>query len=353
VGISRLQIRYCRNLHELELLFGPESNIIWGQNGSGKSSILEAIYLLCLGRSFRASVNRSFITYEQASCTIFGELDSGHSIGLEKSRNGQARLRINQENQNSVAAVARLVPLQLMDPASFELLDGPSILRKQFLHWGLFHVEQSFFVAWQQYQRALKQRNQCLRSQAGESQLETWTHECQVYGEPLKTYYEQYLRAFMDVFTPLWQKMAPDLSVTFQLHSGWDSQQTLFEALQENLTRDREQFYTHVGPHRADIKILDEYGMLRTSFSRGQKKLLLLAMKLAQGQLLFQQTNKRCLYLIDDLAAELDEDRRELVATVLRESEAQVFITAIDLGQLEAFRGGNEKLFHVEQGQVV
>lgn len=350
MGIKRLHLHDFRNLNEIELSFGPTMNIISGPNGSGKTSILEAIYLLSTGRSFRASVNRHFIAHEQASTTLYAELFSGDSIGLEKNRSAQARIRVNQESLQNMSGLARLLPLQLMEPGSYQLIDDVSVYRRQFLHWGLFHVEPSFYLSWQSYQRALKQRNYGLRHQASLRDLEPWTRECHVHGSALLSQYEAYLSEWIPLFLETLNNLMPELVIQVQLASGWKSDHSLFDAMTEDYQLDREQGYTHHGPHRADLKFSTDQGLVKQSFSRGQKKILLLAMKLSQGKLLFQQNQKQTIYLIDDLAAELDDRHRHQLAETLGTINAQTIITTVNANQLLGFGNGDHKLFHVERG---
>ena len=145
----------------------PRINILHGDNGSGKTSLLEAIHLLGMARSFRSTRLNPVISHEQGSCTVFGQVELGEeqssALGISRDRSGEIRIRINGQSVRSAAELAETLPLQLINPDSFRLLEGAPKLRRQFLDWGVFHVEPRFLQAWQRLQQALRQRNSWLR----------------------------------------------------------------------------------------------------------------------------------------------------------------------------------------------
>lgn len=140
MSLSRLSVTGVRNLHPVTLTPSPRINILFGDNGSGKTSLLEAIHLLGLARSFRSIRLNPVITYEQPACTVFGqvELPDQHSraLGVSRDRSGEVRIRIDGQSVRSAAELADTLPLQLINPDSFRLLEGAPKLRRQFLDWG-------------------------------------------------------------------------------------------------------------------------------------------------------------------------------------------------------------------------
>lgn len=327
--------------------------MIIGPNGGGKTSILEAIHMLCVGRSFRSPVSKQIVQYEQDKLTVFGRFANDTAVGVEKQRQGRSRVRINQQEQANLAELVSIQPLQLIDAASFALLDDSPQYRREFLNWGVFHVEHEFFHHWQTYQRALKQRNQVCRQRGSLQVLQSWDLQCLSAGNQLTTYQANYLNVFKSQFDEVWQQLSSDLHINMELYQGWSSDIDLAAALERDRQLDYDQGYTHSGPHRADVKITTEKGLIKHHFSRGQKKLLLFALKLAQGLLLYKQTQKSCLYLIDDLAAELDKHHRELLLSLLDSISAQVFITAVDADVFSSSLIKDANVFHVEHGLVV
>ena len=145
MSLSRISVTGIRNLQPVTLNPSPRVNILYGDNGSGKTSLLEAIHLLGMARSFRSTRLTPVISHDQSNCTVFGlvEMVNGQSsaLGISRDRNGEARIRINGQSVRSATELAEALPLQLINPDSFRLLEGAPKLRRQFLDWGVFHVE--------------------------------------------------------------------------------------------------------------------------------------------------------------------------------------------------------------------
>lgn len=355
MALANLKINKLRNINNLSLNPHPGINLIFGENGSGKTSILEGIHLLGLGRSFRTHLTRRFIQHEEDQCSVFSELDNGFTIGIEKNKTGQTTLRIQGENQTSAAVLAEYLPLQVIDPDGYRLLeDGPK-LRRQFLDWGVFHVEHQFMSLWQRVQQALKQRNGALRQQLPVEQVTLWDAVLIEAGDALDQLRCCYFEEFCRVFEGLLPKLLDYDDLKIKYYRGWKAELSLADALAAGLGRDMQVGYTGCGPHRSDIKITVGKGATPAVdvLSRGQQKLLACALRLTHGFLLRSRVDKQCLYLVDDMAAELDETRRTLLAEVLLAQEAQVFITGVDVDVLSGlFHDKDMKMFHVEHGVV-
>lgn len=147
MSLTRVSVTAVRNLHPVTLSL-PRINILYGDNGSGKTSVLEAIHLLGLARSFRSARLQPVIQYEEAACTVFGQVMLANGIasnlGISRERQGEFTIRIDGQNARSAAQLAETLPLQLINPDSFRLLEGAPKIRRQFLDWGVFHVEPRF-----------------------------------------------------------------------------------------------------------------------------------------------------------------------------------------------------------------
>lgn len=357
MSLSRLKSANFRNLIDLSLEPAEQFNLIYGQNGSGKSSILEAIYFLSLGRSFRSHLASRIINYEQSKLSIFGLVNqpSGAqiSLGIEKTRSGKIRTKVANETATSVAELAKILPLQLINPDSYQLLSAGPRQRRQFLDWGVFHVEQSFFPLWQRFQRILKQRNSALQQQSVPDQIKIWDIEFIETAKELSQLRERYVDQLKPVVMELLQDLIElnDLSITY--YPGWNVERGLEDILNSCLNRDLMLGYTQFGPQRADVLIKINNIPAEDVLSRGEQKLLVCALQLAQGLLLWKLADKRCIYLLDDIAAELDNNRRQKIMDVLKTLQAQVFVTAVDKDIFsDLIQQVPHKLFHVKQGSV-
>ncbi len=172
--IQRLQVSHVRNLSRLSLPHLKPINVFSGVNGSGKTSLLEAIHLLIMGKSFRHALVRPVLQENAADCTVFAELSAGGStagsspsrvtLGATRHRDGSKPVvKLNGNPAAALAELVELVPLQVLSADSFDMLTGGPSFRREFLDRGLFHVEPKFYPAWRLAQRALKQRNSLIR----------------------------------------------------------------------------------------------------------------------------------------------------------------------------------------------
>jgi len=330
-------------------------NLLYGSNGSGKTSFLEAIYYLGLGRSFRTRLNSRIIHHGASHFSLFAQIQQEHGllpIGIERYSNGEGRIRIAQENARSIIELTRILPVQLLNTDSRLLLTGASKLRRQFIDWGVFHVEPTFIGHWQNAQRILKQRNAALRLQSPRAMIQVWDAELTAVAQILnglrKSHIEHFIEVFNRVIQGFWAECA---DVTLGYKCGWDESLGLQAVLEKSFSRDLQLGYTQFGPHRADLLIrLNKTTPAHDILSQGQQKLIVYALRLAQGMLLKQQVGKNCVYLLDDLPAELDVDNRRRVVSVLQDIAAQVFVTGVDREVLADLEGYPEsRVFHVER----
>jgi DNA replication and repair protein RecF len=332
-------------------------NILYGDNGSGKTSFLEAIYFLSMGRSFRSQLLRYIITYNSDQFVIFArikdEKDAVIPIGIERARNGYSHTRIDGENINTQIQFTKLLPLQLINTNSYHLLESGPKYRRQFIDWGVFHVEHSFLACWQRMRRALKQRNAVLKQGAKKEQIQLWDKELVAAGVILHELRDSYISNLIPLITELFRKLLYKTELSLEYYPGWDTSKSLQKMLAENLDQDLKFKYTTVGPQKADLRLRINSLPAQDVLSRGQQKLLIFALRLAQGLLLYKQTGKNCVYLIDDLASELDVERRRHVLNILKNINAQTFITGINRADLEdLLYEQNTLMFHVKHGEI-
>lgn len=357
--IRQLSVQGVRNLKQQELVFSPRVNLFSGDNGSGKTSLLECIHLLALARSFRSNKHLPIIQNQETQAVVFGLIKTTQNtdsrIGVRRSRQGELEIRIDGQSVKTISALAKILPLQIITPDSFLLLEGSPKLRRQFLDWGVFHVEQSFLQHWQRMQTSIKQRNTCLRHAIMDNNLlSAWDLEFCNASEQIDHLRQQYIKQLKPAFTSVLSNLIelPELSISY--YRGWDKDRDLASILKDNRERDRKLGYTQAGPHRADIRIRIGNSNATETLSRGQQKLVVCALKLAQGVLLSQNLNGNCIFLLDDLPSELDAKHRQAVAQLLEQMQCQIFITGTDQEILKQNWSKDTPLsmFHVEHGKI-
>jgi DNA replication and repair protein RecF len=353
--VSRLDISSVRNIRHATLYPAPTLNFIYGANASGKSALLEAIFLLGRARSFRSTSIKPVIhfTHDHLLVTAQTVFPSGahQHLGLRLD-NKTCEIRINQHTMPNRSSLAYALPLQLIYPKSYELLDGGPQERREFLDWGVFHHDPAFLPAWRNYKKALAQRNALLKNRQPEY-LQVWNQELSDYGTIVTNCRRRYLEAFSPIFQSIAGHMLELPTIAMSLSAGWDSTEPLLEVLAGDTEKDLRYGFTQSGPHRADLLLTFDRHPARDIVSRGQLKLLVISLKLAQVQLLNLNEEDTACILFDDFAAELDVANRAKVLRYLDNMQSQVFITATsptDFGDLSNIH--HYSMFHVEHGNI-
>lgn len=358
--LSGLEITGVRNLESVVIKDFAKVNIFSGANGAGKTSILEAIHILGLARSFRGTQLQPVIQYHQNTCTVFANVlkdgEPSIAVGVKRSRRGGHKIRIAGQDEKSLIRLAETLPIQLINSTAYSLLEGGPKQRRQFIDWGVFHVEHSFYDAWRRMQRCLKQRNAVLRTgRANKQSLAAWNQELLEVSVLIDAVRKAYFSTFYPVFTDFLSRLTdlPDLDVSYS--RGWDDESSLDDVLDNSLQRDIRRGFTHFGPHRADLKIEVNNISAGQVLSRGQQKLVVCAMRLAQCQLMVKSTQKKCVLLIDDLPAEIDSVHQAKLCQLLDSLDIQLFMTCVSADDLlnQPWLERNEiKVFHVKQGEA-
>ena len=244
------------------------------------------------------------------------------------------------------------MPLQIIHPKSYELLDAGPQLRREFLDWGVFNNDRNFLLAWRNFKKALSQRNVLLKSKQLQY-INVWDKELHYYGTIVDEYRQLYLLRFKPIFFSIFKEFFGHINVDIIISSGWDTSFEFQQALINDLDKDLRYGFTHSGPHRADFNLFINNRLAKDFVSRGQLKLIVLSLKLAQMQLLFNENGISGCFLIDDFAAELDTLNRAKLLQYLSVMGCQVFITATEIsefGDLENIK--KYKMFHVEHGKI-
>ena len=348
MSLLALEVEGLRCLQSTRLELHTHVNLVTGANGAGKTSLLEAVYLLGRGRSFRTRHTERLITHNAARLTVFGRTDdpSFPTLGLGYDRQDGLQARVAGREAQSLAELSEAFPVQVLDPGIHRLVEEGPAFRRRWLDWGVFHVEPGFVEAWVEHARTLRQRNAALRIGADPS---PWEPELVRLGTTLSM-----ARArTMDLLAPYWHQTLQALlgePVSMSYYQGWSRERTLAESLAMQRARDRERGSTGLGAHRFDVQLKIEGRTAREVLSRGQQKLLGAALALAMARLAGSGDRRPPALLLDDPAAELDRTHTDALVSEIRTLRGQLIVTA--LHPEEARFGDPDRAFHVEHGRV-
>jgi DNA replication and repair protein RecF len=351
MSLRRVQVTDFRCLQSAVLDLDPRFTLISGPNGSGKTSLLEAIYVLGRGRSFRTRRLEHLIRQGASQFVVFGEVEAGGRripVGVEGSSSG-VRARIGGVAAGSLAELALALPVQIIDPEVHGLIeDGPN-RRRRFLDWGVFHGEQSFVGDWQRYRQALKQRNAALKSGQPPAAVAAWDGDLLHYGELLTSARVDYV-AELSPHAEVIGRNLLGMELALGYRQGWARDMTFADSLQNSRTHDQTSGATQVGPHRADLSIRLNGLPVKDRISRGQQKLLAAALLIAQLKLFPEGAPVQPSLLLDDPAAELDDDRLAGLIREVATHSVQLVVTTLH-SEFSAF-GAPGRRFRVEEGNV-
>lgn len=361
--ITRLALHRFRRFEYAELAPAPGLNLITGDNGAGKTSLLEALHLMAYGRSFRGRVRDGLLRAGAQDLEVFVEWNE-RSADVSQPRRRRAGLRhsgqawtgrLDGEDVAQLGTLCAALAVVTFEPGSHVLISGSGEPRRRFLDWGLFHVEPDFLPQWRRYSRALKQRNALLKQgRAGNSVLDAWDQELAESGELLTSRRDHYLERLGDQTVRIADEIAPSLGLAgLTFLPGWRrAEMALLDALLLARERDRLQGHTSVGPHRADWGV--HYARIpgREALSRGQAKLTALACLLGQAHDFASVRSEWPVLALDDLGSELDRHHLRQVLAHLAQTPAQLFITATELPGALIDTAIQTHMFHVEHGTV-
>lgn len=344
--IHTLKLLNFRNYESVEFSFSDRLNFIIGRNGSGKTNVLEAISILSMGKSFRGASDSDLIREGQNGYFIKTEFDTSAgiqqlSIGME-STGGSTRRKIKygQKSLNSRAEMIGHLSTVVFSPDDLEIVQGGSQSRRKYLDSLISSFDRLYLDHLIQYNRAIKQRNAVLKSirekKSRLSDIDPWNLSVASIGcEIINRRYQ-----FLNQFTPFFQENLDQISegkdrVSVKSSDTEIDEETYISKLKDLIYRDIATGYTTFGPHRDRIRFeSDDRNDIQHRFSQGQKRSLVLALRIAQFYFVRDRMNKEPVLLIDDVIRELDVVRRKHFVRVLHEN-CQALFTTPDLDGLE------------------
>lgn len=357
MSIVKLTTNNFRNLENTTIDFNPDFNFFIGKNGSGKSSLLESLFFLGHGKSFRTAKVENITNFDHKNFVVSVCDNNNKRFGLLKDTlAGTTDIKINGVRHTKFSELAQNIAVQIITPESFKLFFGGPKERRRFVDLGMFHVKHQFSEQWKIFTQIHKQRNACLKNNVTGQQFDYWTQQFCESCENIASLRNEYLTelkselsVWLEILLPQFQH---DISVSYL--QGWNSKKALLDILALNAERELEKGHSLFGAQRFDVRFQYKGLAIENLLSRGQQKLFLLALTFAQAKLIEQVKRVKPILLIDDIGAELDENSRAAFYQSIKAVNCQVFITAIDQQALEPIipKDNNYYMFHVEHGRI-
>lgn len=372
--LTNLRLVNFRNHGETQLSFGHGANIFLGENGEGKTNILEAVSYLCLTKSFYANNDRHALQLGKDFFAVEGEMLSdrgtGFAVRVLYNQNGaEKKLWINKTETDSFSAVIGKFPIVVLSPDGGATTHGSPVDRRKFVDLAISQASKMYLENLMEYRRVLKQRNKILfdaraARQDCTAQLEPWSEALVETGTQLILKRGGFIREFAQYVRDAFQhviggsetpsiRYASSVDVSEGTAAG-EIQKQFRRQLNEQQPEERRTGTTPVGPHRDEFEFAINGLELRKFASQGQHKTFLVALKMAEFFYLRERCNETPLLLLDDVFSELDERRTERVLNLVQ-GLGQAFITSTSEQVFPAdfAWGGMKKRFSVRQGTVI
>lgn len=353
MNILRLNYSGYRNLHSGELVPQNGINVIFGKNAQGKTNLLEAMWLFTGGRSFRGSKDADLIALggqraELKLCFFSEEREQTAQINIENARRSAS---LNEIPKKSASELIGKFCAVLFSPEHLSLVrEGPSF-RRNFIDSALCQIKPGYAVLLSHYNHTLIQRNTLLKDIPRHAELldtlEIWDEKLTRYGEEIIRCRIKYIDQICEPARQIYAGICKNKEKIELIYRK--SAENLEQALKSARRDDIYSGHTGFGPHRDDLEILIDSQSVRVFGSQGQKRSVVLALKLAEAETLHNQTGEKPVIFLDDVMSELDSERQDYLLNHL--NNCQVFITCCERDTIKRLQAG--ALFEMDSGRLV
>ena len=362
--LNELRLKQVRNHRNLNLTMSPQVNIFFGLNAQGKTNLLEAIAILCLGRSFRTKKDQELINWESESCYLSGAFETANGATLIEIGIGakERRFKVDQQPVKSGAAFGR-IPLVSFAPDDLQIIKGGPQYRRDFIDLYLAQIEPKYRFVYYNFYKVLQQRNQILKSEhPNQTELEVWDEQLVEKGAKVIAYRKRLLESVQPFISQAQYEISgasEDLCLEYLCFNNQplleDNETAIKDRFQEALLAARhlelERRLTLIGPQRDDLRLsLTGGGELRCFGSQGQQRTAALALKLGLVEKIKESRGEYPLLLLDDVMSEFDNNRKQQLLKLLI-SSAQTFMTSTSRSDFP-ITGCATAFFRVERGEV-
>ncbi|MDM5331730.1 DNA replication/repair protein RecF [Ureibacillus composti] len=366
--IEHLQLSNYRNYESIALNFSPKINVFIGENAQGKTNLMESIYVLAMAKSHRTSNDKELIRWKAEYGKIEGVINNRYgNIPMELSITKKGKkAKVNHLEQSKLSNYIGQMNVVMFAPEDLNVVKGSPQVRRRFIDMEIGQISPVYLHELLTFQKLLKQRNHLLKSNQGKASIDPVLFEI---------YTEQYIQSAVQIilkrfhFVELLQEWAEPihsgisrslekLTIKYRPTTGLDAKWTadematyLEKKLAEVKQKELERGITLIGPHRDDLQFLVNEYDVQTYGSQGQQRTTALSLKLAEIELIKQETREAPILLLDDVLSELDDYRQSHLLNTIQ-GEVQTFVTTTNIDGIHHETIQHAKLFHVKQGDV-
>jgi len=359
--LNKIELHNFRNYSTQNVIFHPKVNIITGNNAQGKTNLLESIYIMSLGKSFRTSKDAEMIGFNQAYCSAKSTtVKNGEIVEIEiRYAEKQKQIKIDGVAIQKNIDLLEHVYTVIFSPEDLKIVKGEPEKRRRFIDRELCQLRPVYYKNLGKYKKIVQHRNTLLKMQEIDQQvLDVWNEELAEYGSKIIIERKKFIDKLNGISKELHSKITnekEDLQINYEtnLQLGSDikeQKQYFLDALKRNLKKDIFHRSTSIGPHKDDLKISVDEIDIRKFGSQGQQRTAALSLKLAELSLIKEETNENAILLLDDVLSELDGERQTFLLNRL--NETQIFITTTEIGKTLLENMPDGFIFEINNGKV-
>ncbi|MFK5892296.1 MAG: DNA replication and repair protein RecF [Pseudomonadota bacterium] len=368
MSINNISIKNFRILKEVDIKFCSDINIFYGLNGSGKTSILECLFFLSRGRSFKQSISNKLISFGCQKFLIFSIIDKEIKIGISKSLNEKLLIKNDNRYITSSFILSQSITLQILSPDSYLLIESGPLIRRKFIDWYVFHVKHNLYKNWKRYKIILKQRNFALKSKLSVNEVKAWDSEFIQLTNEISNVRVDFINYLNIKLSKYQNNYLDNMELFIDYYPGWNQTNNYSKTLQDNYTKDHQYGYTQFGLHKSDfklkIKIDGKSYLVKDVLSNGVKKYISMFLYILQIDMYLEMIDEdisKPVLLIDDITSEIDNKYSSLLIEFLSKLNIQLFFTLLDnvdnvnliKSLFNQFTNSEKiKLFHVKHGKI-
>ena len=342
--LKQLEIKNIRSISTYENEFSKGVNLIYGKNGVGKTTILEAIHTLSVSKSFRSGYRKNIQKTNTEYMSIVGQI-SGKKIKriTYRKKDQQYKIKINETEIKKLSDFIGKFPSIVLSPEDIDIVSGGNSARLTYVNKILSISNKEYLETLSRFNKIIKLRNKCLVGDKPYNEIIVWDEQLGPLALKIWEQREAFFMQFNHEFMLLWEKVMPSEEATVQYKTPNNKDKNdLISNLLSRLDKDKLRGQTGAGPHRDKINFFFGDIDIKNQASQGEKKIFLVVLKIAEAKYLHQKTNQKPVLLLDDLFAKLDRSRGKKILQLI-DSEYQTFITTTD-NSVESYFDDFEKV---------